>query len=55
MATEEDLEAFPEAGYTVIHILGVITAIGVKTLSNYFNHIFHTPVDEAFKGRVWSK
>ena len=55
MATEEDLKAFLDAGYTVNHILGVITAIGVKTLSNYFNHIFHTPVDEAFKGRVWSR
>ena len=29
MATEEDLEAFLDAGYTVNHILGVITAIGV--------------------------
>jgi len=25
----------------------------VKTLSNYANHIFHTPVDAFFAGRQW--
>lgn len=53
--SEEDIDAFLNAGYTPNHILGVITGIGVKTLSNYFNHVFDTPIDNAFKGRVWSK
>ena len=53
--SKEDINAFLNAGYTTNHILGVITGIGVKTLSNYFNHVFNTPIDDAFKGRVWTK
>jgi len=53
--TAEDINAFLNAGYTENHILGIITGIGVKTMSNYFNHVFNTPVDDAFKGRIWSK
>ena len=55
MVSEEDIEAFLEAGYTLSHIMGVVAAVGAKTLSNYFNHIFHAPVDAAFLGRRWSK
>lgn len=51
----EDVEAFMSAGYTENHILGVIAGIGVKTMSNYFNHVFNTPVDDAFSGRSWTK
>lgn len=51
----EDVEAFLSAGYTENHILGVIAGIGVKTMSNYFNHVFDTPVDAAFSGRSWTK
>lgn len=46
-----DVEAFKAAGYSERHIMEVILALAVKTLSNYTNHIFHTPVDEAFQGR----
>lgn len=53
--SQEEIDAFLNAGYTENHILGVITAIGVKTMSNYFNHVFNTPVDNAFKGRTWVK
>lgn len=45
--------AFVAAGYTERKILGIILAISVKTLSNYTNHLFHTPVDPAFAGRAW--
>ena len=48
-----EVNKFLEAGYTEKHILSVILAIGVKTYSNYTNHIFHTPVDKVFEGRVW--
>jgi len=51
----EDVDTFFSAGYTQDHILGVIAGIGVKTMSNYFNHVFNTPVDSAFSGRVWEK
>jgi AhpD family alkylhydroperoxidase len=53
--SKEDIDSFISAGYSTKHILGVITGIGVKTLSNYFNHVFKTPVDDAFKGRIWKK
>jgi uncharacterized peroxidase-related enzyme len=53
--TQEEIDDFLDAGYTENHILGVITGIGVKTMSNYFNHVFDTPVDAAFSGRAWSK
>ena len=53
--TPEEIEEFLAAGYTENHILGVIAGIGIKTMSNYFNHVFNTSVDDAFKGRSWSK
>ncbi|MCX4186511.1 carboxymuconolactone decarboxylase family protein [Methylophaga sp. OBS4] len=50
---EEDVRAFLQAGYSERHILDIVTAIGVKTLSNYTNHLFHTEVDEMFESRKW--
>lgn len=51
----QDIDEFLYAGYSEKNILGVIAGVGVKTMSNYFNHVFDTPVDEAFKGRGWIK
>jgi uncharacterized peroxidase-related enzyme len=51
----EDIDTFLSSGYTQDHILGVIAGIGVKTMSNYFNHVFNTPLDNAFSDRVWMK
>jgi len=50
---ETDAQAFFSAGYSERNILGIILAISVKTISNYANHVFHTPVDEVFESRVW--
>ncbi|MBG0802900.1 carboxymuconolactone decarboxylase family protein [Methylocystis sp. H4A] len=50
---EADAQAFFSAGYSERNILGIILAISVKTISNYANHVFHTPVDEVFATRVW--
>ncbi len=55
LPTETDINDFTNAGYTEKHILGVIAGVGIKTMSNYFNHIFDTPVDDAFKSRIWKK
>ena len=52
--TAEQAAAFLGAGYTEIQILAVLLAIGVKTLSNYANHLFHTSVDSAFAGHQWT-
>jgi len=50
-----DVADFLSAGYTEQHILAVILAVAVKTISNYSNHLFHTPVDPMFKSREWKK
>lgn len=52
--TAEELEAFCVAGFTDHHVLAVILAISVKTLSNYSNHFAGTPVDAVFQDRAWT-
>ncbi len=52
---QEDINRFLNAGYTKNHILGIISAAAVKTMSNYTNHIFDIPVDKAFENRFWTK
>lgn len=48
-----DIAAFLAAGYSERQVLEIILAIAVKTLSNYSNHLFHTPVDSVFAARSW--
>jgi len=43
-----------EAGYDEKHLLGIVLAIGIKTLSNYTNHLFDTPLDKVFKVREFT-
>jgi uncharacterized peroxidase-related enzyme len=52
--SEEKAKAFVDAGYEERQILYVLLAVAVKTISNYTNHLFDTPVDEPFAGRVWT-
>jgi len=47
------VESFLAAGYTEQQILYIVLAIAVKTMSNYTNHLFNTPVDGVFKAREW--
>ena len=49
-----EVQVFLNAGYTENHILSIILAISVKTISNYTNHVFHTELDTVFKSREWS-
>ncbi|MEO9823516.1 MAG: carboxymuconolactone decarboxylase family protein [Paracoccaceae bacterium] len=51
---QADVDAFLAAGYTQANILDVILGTGLKTLSNYTNHIAQTPVDVQFQANVWS-
>lgn len=53
--TETDLAAFLSAGYTRAQVLDVVLGVGMKTLSNYTNHIGGTPLDDAFAPDAWSK
>jgi uncharacterized peroxidase-related enzyme len=50
----EDVAPFLSAGYTEQQVLEIVLAVAVKTISNYVNHLFETPVDEAFRARTWS-
>jgi hypothetical protein len=54
LPSQEEGEAFIRAGYTERHVMEIILAIALKTMSNYSNHLFHTPVDGAFAGRIWA-
>ena len=49
--SEEDVTAFLNAGYKEYHILSIILAISIKTISNYTNHIFDTELDGMMKMR----
>src|SRR5260370_21801665 len=44
---------FLAAGYTERHILEIILAVPLKTLTNSPNHLFATPLDEPFAAREW--
>lgn len=46
---------FLAAGYTNENILEVITCVAQKTISNYTNHFAHTPSDDAFAAKAWTK
>ncbi len=50
---EADLEHVVAAGYTQRHVLDVLTIVALKTLSNYANHIAHTPLDPQFASQAW--
>jgi uncharacterized peroxidase-related enzyme len=48
LPSRTEAEAFKAAGYTDLHVLEIILALAVKTISNYANHVGHTQVDDAF-------
>ena len=50
---EEALNQFTAAGYVEQHLLDVLTIVALKTLSNYTNHIAHTPLDPQFAPQAW--
>jgi uncharacterized peroxidase-related enzyme len=54
LISKADGEAFLAAGYTERHMLEIVLAIAVKTLSNYSNHLFHTKLDDMFAGHAWN-
>jgi len=48
LPSKAEAEAFKAAGYSDLHILEIILAMAVKTISNYANHVNHSEVDDAF-------
>lgn len=53
--SEEDQQAFLDAGYEKRHLLDVVALLALKTLSNTTNHLADPPLDEAFQPKAWSK
>ena len=53
--SDETLNAFLKAGYTKANALEVVLGVGLKTLSNYTNHLADTPLDPAFSSTAWSR
>ena len=51
--SEIDVDQFVAAGYTREQVLEVVLGVGLKTISNYVNHIVDTPIDDAFAPREW--
>ena len=47
--SNDNLQKFVDAGFSEAQVQDVIAGIGMKTLSNYNNHIAETPVDDQFK------
>lgn len=48
LPTQNAAAAFKAAGYEDIHVLEIILAMAVKTISNYSNHVVQPEVDDAF-------
>jgi len=46
--TEAAAAEFKDAGFGDIHVMEIILAMAVKTLSNYSNHVNQPEVDDAF-------
>ncbi len=46
--TTGDLEVLEQQGITRAKLYEIVAIIGLKTISNYVNHIAHTPIDSQF-------
>jgi uncharacterized peroxidase-related enzyme len=53
--SEAEQEAFLADGFTRQQVLDIIAIVALKTLSNYANHLAHTPLDPAFEEHRWTK
>ncbi|MGD9902763.1 MAG: carboxymuconolactone decarboxylase family protein [Vicinamibacterales bacterium] len=52
---EGALATFTAAGYGAQQVLEVVLGVGIKTMSNYTNHLAGTPLDTAFGGAAWER
>ena len=51
--SDADVNRLIAAGYTAGNVLEVVLGVGLKTISNYVNHIAETPVDAAFQANAF--
>ncbi len=52
--SQDEIEAFYDAGFTKRHLLEIILGLAHKTISNYTNRIAETPLDKAFEKYAWN-
>ena len=52
--SDADVNALLAAGYAKQNILEVILGVAVKVISNYTNHVAHTPADPFMKNTLWT-
>ena len=52
--SDADVEPFLAAGYSRANVFDVIAGVALKVMSNYTNHITHTPLDEFMKPNAWT-
>lgn len=50
---ESEVRAFLDAGFTQAQVLDVITAVALKTLSNYSNHLADPELNPELEGFAW--
>lgn len=53
-ASDADVQDFLAAGYSKANVLEVVLGVGLKTISNYVNHIAETPLDAAFQANAFT-
>lgn len=53
--TQDQMQAFFDAGYGHRAVLDVILGMAQKTMSNYVNHVAQTPVDKVFEPVKWTR
>jgi alkylhydroperoxidase family enzyme len=53
--SDAQIQTFFAAGFTQANLLDIILGLAQKVMSNYTNHITHTPVDPAFEKFTWQK
>ncbi|UJF22280.1 carboxymuconolactone decarboxylase family protein [Shewanella sp. OMA3-2] len=51
--SDAEMDAFFAAGYGQRQLLEIILGLSQKVISNYVNHLAHTPVDAPFKKFAW--
>jgi AhpD family alkylhydroperoxidase len=49
----EEVEQLLAAGFGLRQILDIMVGVAMNTLSNYINHLAHTPLDDAFAAPAW--
>jgi uncharacterized peroxidase-related enzyme len=52
--SEQEINAFLNAGFTNAELLEVVVGISMTAIANYAHNIAKTPVDEAFQPQAWA-